>query len=283
MPIIGALVSRGTVVLSEYCQPGTNFPTISRKLCAQIPSTPDSKNSYNYEQHNFNYLVEGGITYICMTDQEMKLRISYGFLFDISNRFRTTYREKIQTAVSMAMNDTFSRVLRDRMDFFSNDKNADKIGKVKGEIEEAKTIMVQNIDKVLARSEKIEMLVSKTDELHQQSQSFKKKSTQLKRKMCCKNARLCCILILVLVIIIAVVTLFVMWHFGIFTDIKRHHDSESSTSTSTSTSSSSTTSTPQSLTTGLASITSGGVATTNAEASFILNRGTFIRRMFRSK
>jgi len=263
MPIIGALVSRGTVVLAEYCQPGTNFPGIARKLCAQIPSSPDSKNSYNYDQHNFNYLVEGGITYICMTDQEMKLRVSYGFLFDISNRFRSAYREKIQTAVSMAMNDTFSRVLRDRMDFFSNDKNADKIGKVKGEIEEAKTIMVQNIDKVLARGEKIEMLVSKTEDLHQQSQSFKKKSTQLKRKMCCQNARLCCILILVITVILAVIVLFVLWHFGLFSTIKHHSDNNSSSSTSSSSTSTSTSSTSQALTSGI-------VATTGAITSAIV-------------
>jgi len=262
MPIIAALISRGSVVLAEYSPPGTNFPSIARRLAAQIPSTPDSKNSYNYEQHNFNYLVESGLTYICMTDQEMKLRVPYAFLYDINNRFKSTYREKVSTATSLAMNDTFSRVIRDRIEFFSNDRNADKISKVKGEIEDAKTIMVKNIDKVLERGEKIEMLVSKTEDLNQQSQTFKKKSTQLKRKMCWQNTRLCCILIIVVTAIVLALVLLFMWHFGIISKIIEEHNAHHSTSSSTTSVYSVTTSTPADTTTGLTSgLTTGGSTT----------------------
>jgi len=216
MPIIAALNSRGNIVLAEYCPPGNNFPQIARKLIEQIPSTPDSKKSYSYESFNFNYIAEGGLTYICMSDQEMGLRVPYAFLFDINNRFKATFREKLLTAGHMAMNDTFSRVLRDRTEFFSNDKNADKINKVKGEIEDAKQIMVKNIDKVLERGERIEMLVSKTDDLHTQSQSFKKKSTQLKRKMCCQNAKLCFVIICVISVIVAGIVAIILWKLGVF-------------------------------------------------------------------
>eukprot|EP01114_Cavostelium_apophysatum_P001559 TRINITY_DN1135_c0_g1_i1.p1 TRINITY_DN1135_c0_g1~~TRINITY_DN1135_c0_g1_i1.p1 ORF type:complete len:272 (+),score=49.25 TRINITY_DN1135_c0_g1_i1:187-1002(+) len=233
MPIIAALISRGNVVLAEYAPPGTNFPSIARRLAAQIPSSPDSKNSYNYEGHNFNYLVEGGITYICMTDQDMKLRVPYAFLFDINSKFKAAYKERIATAASMAMNDTFSRVLRDRIDFFSNDRNADQITKVKGEIEDAKAIMVKNIDKVLERGERIEMLVSKTEDLHQQSQSFKKKSTQLKRKMWWQNARLCIVLIVIVIIILGAIAAVVCWKLGLFTNMKHSHEAGSSTAVAT--------------------------------------------------
>jgi len=250
MPIIGALIARGSIILVEYAPPGTNFPSIARRLAAQIPPSPDSKNSYNYENHNFNYLVEGGITYICMTDQDMKLRVPYAFLFDINNRFKAAYRDRIMTAGVGAMNDSFSRILRERMEFFSNDRNADKINKVKGEIEDAKAIMVQNIDKVLERGDRIEMLVSKTENLHSQSQSFKKKSTQLKRKMWWQNARYCGALICVIVALVAGVTLYVMWHFGLFALV--HHDHPSSTTGSITTNFVPTTQslTTQSITTG---------------------------------
>jgi len=196
MPIIAALIARGTVVLAENFPPGTNFPSIARKLIEQIPSTPDSKKSYSYESYNFHYLVEGGITYICITDQEMLYRIPFAFLFDLNNRFKGTYGQKIHTVGAMSMNDTFGRVLVERMEFFSNDKSSDKISKVKTDIDDVKKTMVNNIEKVLERGEKIETLVDKTDDLHNQAQSFKRKGAKLKRKNVveeCKIMLLSCI------------------------------------------------------------------------------------------
>jgi len=234
MPISAALISRGSTVLAEQCPPGNNFPAIARKLVEQIPSTPDSKKSYSYETYNFHYLVEGGITYICMTDQSMGYRVPYAFLFDVSNRFKATFGERIYTVGSMGLNDAFARVLQERIDYYSNDKTADKINKVKGEIEEAKNVMVKNIDKVLERGSKIEVLVDKTDILQEQAHSFKRKGTKLKRKMWWKNAKLCCILICILVVIIVGVTLGILYYTGVLNDVlgkhkKPNHDTTTTT------------------------------------------------------
>jgi vesicle-associated membrane protein 7 len=53
---------------------------------------------------------------------------------------------------------------------------------VHGEIEQVKDVMVHNIERVLERGERIELLVDKTDNLNQQAFAFKKRSTQLKVK-----------------------------------------------------------------------------------------------------
>jgi len=47
------------------------------------------------------------------------------------------------------------------MDYYSNGTNTDRILKVRKEIDEVKSIMVENIEKVLERGEKIELLVEK--------------------------------------------------------------------------------------------------------------------------
>jgi len=252
MPIIAALISRGTTVLVEYCPPGNSFPQLARRLVEQIPTSPDSKKSYSYESYNFNYLVEGGIIYLCMSDQDLGLRVPYAFLFDINNRFKATYGQKVLTAQSMAMNDTFSRVLKERIEFFGNDKN-DKINNIKAEIDDAKQVMVKNIDKVLERGERIEVLVDKTEELHSQSMSFKTKSTKLKRKMWWQNAKMCCILICIVTVIIAAIVLIILWKFGILNDITHHHSTGKSTESATTTST-----TSGSVTTGIHS-TSGAL------------------------
>jgi hypothetical protein len=43
-----------------------------------------------------------------------------------------------------------------------------------------KNVMVQNIEKVLERGERIDILVDKTDTLNQASFAFKKRSTELR-------------------------------------------------------------------------------------------------------
>jgi vesicle-associated membrane protein 7 len=234
MPIIASLIARGPIVLAECCPQGNNFSIIARRLIEQIPSTPNSKKSYSYENYNFHYLVEGGITFICMTDQSMEYRITYAFLFDINERFKGTFGEKIYTATNMALNDSFSRVLLERMEYFSNNKNADKILKVKSEIEDAKNIMVKNIVKVLESGAKIEVLVDKTETLHDQSQSFKRKGTKLKRKMWWKNTKLCFIIICIAVIIITIAVILALWYSGVFSNIFKKNDNSSSSSSGSS-------------------------------------------------
>ena len=60
------------------------------------------------------------------------------------------------------------------MDFCNENPNADAFGKVKNQIEDVKGVMVENIEKVLARGEKIELLVDKTEQLNQSARKFQK-------------------------------------------------------------------------------------------------------------
>ncbi|KAG0256270.1 hypothetical protein DFQ27_005807, partial [Actinomortierella ambigua] len=86
-------------------------------------------------------------------------------------------------------------------EYFSTNPNADRIKQVQGEIEQVKDVMVHNIERVLERGERIELLVDKTDNLNHQAYAFKKRSTALKRSMWWKNMKLMVVLILVMIVI----------------------------------------------------------------------------------
>lgn len=85
-----------------------------------------------------------------------------------------------------------------------NSARTDKIAKVQEEISQVKDVMIKNIDKVLERGEKIELLVDKTEVLDQHAFKFKKQSRSLKRAMWWKNIKLT-ILIIVIIIVRATV------------------------------------------------------------------------------
>lgn len=180
-------------------------------------------------------------------------------------RFMKTYGRMAQTALAYEMNDEFSRVLHQQMEYFSSNPNADTINRVKGEIAEVdlphsclcsdtsyivpsfvscrssssgltsqiralrynkhnsrpddrmaklrplagrkdvsysvnsiaeicvwqvRAVMVENIDKVLDRGDRIELLVDKTTTIQDNSFRFKKQSRRLRQSMWIKNAKL---------------------------------------------------------------------------------------------
>eukprot|EP00298_Acanthocystis_sp_HF-20_P000278 c10339_g1_i1.p1 GENE.c10339_g1_i1~~c10339_g1_i1.p1 ORF type:complete len:225 (-),score=53.32 c10339_g1_i1:113-766(-) len=189
MPIIYALVARRTTVLAEFTSATGNFTTITRRILEKIPAQ-NERMSYTYDQHLFHYIVEDSLTYLCMSDEAFSRRIVFSFLEDVRNRFKATYGDRSKTALAYGMNDDFSKVLRSRMDFYSNDPSADKVNQVREEIGEVKNIMVKNIEKVLDRGEKIELLVDKSENLNKQSKTFKQQSTKLKTSMWWKNMKL---------------------------------------------------------------------------------------------
>jgi vesicle-associated membrane protein 7 len=128
-----------------------------------------------------------------MSDEANKHRIPYAFLTDMKERFVGRFgNEMPQTAIAFSMNDEFSRVIQERMEFYNSDGadlTVDNIGHVKSQIEEVKGVMVQNIEKVLERGEKIELLVDKTDRLNQQAFKFEASSRNLRRSMWWKRMR----------------------------------------------------------------------------------------------
>ena len=61
-----------------------------------------------------------------------------------------------------------------QQDFYNANPSADNISRVQAQIDTVKDVMIENIDRVLERGEKIELLVDKTDRLNQQAYKFEK-------------------------------------------------------------------------------------------------------------
>jgi len=202
MPLIYTLVARGTVVLAEYAVPSVsgNFQTVTRRILEKIPAQ-NAKMSYMYDRHIFHYIVEDGLTFLTMADEAFGRRVPFAFLEDARIRFKATYGDRARTSMAGAMNEDFGRVLQVQMEYYSNNPNADKITQVKTQIDEVTNIMVQNIERVLERGERIELLVDKTEALNANALQFKKQSTVLRRAMFWKNIKLWLVIAVLVVII----------------------------------------------------------------------------------
>ncbi|GAA5800170.1 hypothetical protein HPULCUR_005595 [Helicostylum pulchrum] len=217
MSLIYGLVARGPTILAEHTNSSGNFATVTQAILEKIPPN-NSKLTYVYDRYLFHYICEDGITYMCMADDSFGRRIPFIFLQDLKEKFLSTYgRNRAIEAPPYGLNE-FSRVIEKQMvflnayiltkekkkktdtflkEYFSTNPSADRLKQVHGEIEQVKDVMVHNIERVLERGERIELLVDKTDNLNQQAFAFKKRSTQLKRAMWWKNTKIMAMIVLV--------------------------------------------------------------------------------------
>ena len=88
----------------------------------------------------------------------------------------------------------------------------DAITNTQAEIENVRGIMTENIERVLERGERIDLLVDKTDRLGVGARDFRVRSRGLKRRMWWKNAKL---MVLLGVVIVFLVYLFVGFGCGL--------------------------------------------------------------------
>jgi hypothetical protein len=83
-----------------------------------------------------------------------------------------------------------------------------KVAKVQSQVSEVKSIMMENIEKVLDRGEKLEMLVDKTENLRYQADQFQKSGKALRNKMWWQNIKMKLLVALILAIVVVVIFCF---------------------------------------------------------------------------
>ncbi|CAH3104538.1 unnamed protein product [Pocillopora meandrina] len=213
MSIIYSLIARGTTVLVDYTESSGNFQQITGSILQKIPLHDDTKCTYVSGSYHFHVIVDDGLVYLCMADEDFGKRQPYAFLEEIKRRFvNSSLKQRAISAHAYEFRRDFGQVLASQMSLYSDPgyDESDQITKVQKEVNEVKDVMTQNIEKVLERGEKIDVLVGKTEELDHSSQVFHRQAKRLRREMWWKNKKICLILVFVIAIIIAVIVLAIL-------------------------------------------------------------------------
>lgn len=182
MPIIYALVAREKTVLAEYTSLTGNFTTVTRSLLGKIPQDAATRMSYTYDQYNFHYIPKDGLVYLCMADRDCGRRIPFAFLEELCRKFQDRYAEIAHMAIALAMQSEFQSEIEKLVSMYNSD-DVDQIARVKAQINEIHDGMIENIDKILLRQEKIELLVEKTEYLNQSANVFRRDAAELHSRM----------------------------------------------------------------------------------------------------
>lgn len=212
--MIYSFVARDNAVLAEYTGYTGNFNTIALE-CLQNTDNGEQKFTITCDKYTFNFLKSNGYTFLCVADETYGREIPYACLQRIADEFMPKYGEKAKGLAAHSLDKVFGPRLKEHLEYCTT--HAEEISKtaaVLKQVNDVKGIMVENIEKVLARGEKIEVLVEKTDDLRVQAQRFQKEGRNLRNKFWWQNLRMKIVLALVVVLLAVIIFVLVCFSGG---------------------------------------------------------------------
>ena len=208
MSILYSLIAKILdVVLCEYSEYNGNFQQITRLLLRKVQ--PNRRFTIEYDSYKYHYINQDNITYLCMTSNFPE-DIAFGFLIDVQKQFIESYDyETIQSSTSYLL-DKFQDKLKKLMAYYNTCPQKTQTGQIIKDLIDAKSTAVENIEKLISRDQKLNIIVAKSDALNTQSRNInniaqKIKTQQKMKKM--KNMRLVIGAVILFIILLFIVIL----------------------------------------------------------------------------
>uniref|UniRef100_A0A4W5RKZ5 Vesicle-associated membrane protein 8 (endobrevin) n=1 Tax=Hucho hucho TaxID=62062 RepID=A0A4W5RKZ5_9TELE len=83
----------------------------------------------------------------------------------------------------------------------------DKVKTLQSQVDGVKDIMTQNVDRILARGERLDDLMGKSEDLQAGAQNFKHTSQKVARSYWWKNMKLWVVIVVIVLVIILIIVL----------------------------------------------------------------------------
>jgi vesicle-associated membrane protein 7 len=210
--LIYGVVARERTLLAEFSFFAGNFSTVTRILLEKISPTPNGqRKSYTYDNYVFHYITSSGLTYVCLADRGMGQTIPLRFLDEVCGRFESSFSVASKTAFALQMNAEFQPVIRSIMDKYNDSSNDSSMHIIRNHLSEISDNMIDNIDKIMQRQEKIELLVEKTETLNRTAMQFRRQAVDVRRTLWWRDVRAKATIIIAG---LTIVFLLVMWLCG---------------------------------------------------------------------
>ena len=210
------IAHHATILTECTTSASSQTSSLASLILPKIRHDAPQKLTYTHGSHYIHYVAEcpsdhaehpsaGGLTFLVVAESSLGRRIPFGFLFEIRRRFFETFPAGSEFADMPNYGAaSFNAELRGLMVDYGTTAGGqnDAITTAKREIDDVRGIMTKNIEGLLERGERLDLLVDKTDRLGGSAREFRVRSRDLKRRMWWKNVKLMALLAVVVVLII---------------------------------------------------------------------------------
>ncbi|CAN6635477.1 vacuolar v-SNARE Nyv1p [Trichomonascus vanleenenianus] len=197
-------------LITEQVQPGANVKQslVHENNCIHFISKPVVQKPNDQDPG----IVIGQITFLAVSPLSLGKRLPFMYLLQLEQLFGPEI-DKLQSDLNddpdKAAEEWIEKVKKNKSlqgeikELIKRTDNgeSDTTGLAKRDIEEVKSIMIENVERIIERGERINLLVSKTDRMNQNSLVFRKRTIAVKRSMWWTNVKMT---VLIVVIIIGV-------------------------------------------------------------------------------
>ena len=206
MPIIHVLISKNIdTVLCEYTEYQGNFNTIARNFLQKVK--PNTRQTIQYDSYQYHYINKDNITYLCITSNFPE-DTTFAFLMEVQRQFlnQNDYKD-IMKKQSYQMK-YFEKNLKNILDYYNKCPEKTLSGEIIKNLVDAKSIAIENIEKLIERDDKLNITVQKSDKLYDQSKNINSLANSIKNQKKAEKLRNMRLLIgggIILVIIIFII------------------------------------------------------------------------------
>lgn len=229
-------IAHRSTILADQTSPGassTAASSLASIILPKITHDKPQKLTYTHERLFVHYIADsptGGsasdqnerteptsyapLSFIVVASAEQGRRIPFAFLLEIKRKFLTTFDPSTTdySALPPYGCASFNPEIRSLLQTYNTSPPADSLASARREIDSVRDIMTENIERVLERGERIDLLVDKTDRLGGSAHDFRIRSRGLRRRMWWKNIKL---MVLLGVVVVFLVYLFVGFGCGL--------------------------------------------------------------------
>jgi vesicle-associated membrane protein 7 len=214
-PLIYSCIAYKNTILAEHTTSAASATSsLASLILPKIDHSTAQKLTYTHGTDHIHYIADAapasttsapGLTYLVIAKQDLGRRIPFGYLVEIKKRFLAQHGINTDFGNLPSYGAaSFNSDLKKLMVEYGTTKAGqdDAFKNVQAEIENVRDIMSKNIEQVLERGERIDLLVDKTDRLGGSAHDFRIRSRGLKRRMWWKNVRLMALLVVVIVFLV---------------------------------------------------------------------------------
>ncbi|KAI4205714.1 MAG: hypothetical protein LQ350_000211 [Teloschistes chrysophthalmus] len=226
---LNSCIAYRTTILTEHTtSAASQTSSLASIILPKIDHRTPQKATYTHNQNFMHYIADapsdhpsadpsaGGLTYLVIAPSSFGRRIPFGYLVEIKKQFLARYNPETTDFANLPPYGAgdFNVQLKGLMVSYGTTAGGkqDAISNVQKDIDNVKGIMTENIERVLERGERIDLLVDKTDRLGVGAHDFRVRSRGLKRQMWWKNVKL---MVLLGVVVVFLVYLFVGFGCGL--------------------------------------------------------------------
>ncbi|KAF7593106.1 hypothetical protein BBP40_012051 [Aspergillus hancockii] len=194
-------IAHRTTILAEHSSPGTSSTSASSLASIILPKITHEKSqklTYTHDRLFVHYVADSPtgtaddasknepnsyapLSYIVVATAEQGRRIPFAFLLEMKRKFLSTYPPSSTDFGALPAYGcaAFNTELRSLLQTFNTAPPSDSLASARREIDSVRDIMTENIERVLERGERIDLLVDKTDRLGGSAYDFRRPSFRI--------------------------------------------------------------------------------------------------------